>query len=389
MNMHYTEHAALSFIDLFCGCGGNSWGMSYRDDDFALKPLLAVDIDEIALATYKQNMPGAEILKADIRDVSYNDVLKIIGLTPGELGCIVASPPCQTYSRNNRLPKSKSDHRNTLYVHTLELIGGIKPLIVFMENVPEMTTFEQGKYHKDFVAKLERLDYKVLHWIVNATNYGIPQNRPRLIYLAYHHKLNALPQCPVETHGEKSHLLSKVTVEEAIGDLPLRSPNESSDKFIVDDEQISKRSSYALDLRPKRSNIVTNHLARKLSETQIERLEALKEGQAYKELPEHLKPVQGYAASYGRMWRDKPSPTLTTYLAYPGSGRFSHYAQNRVITIREALRLQSFDDDFEVLGNLIQQSTQVGNAVPPMLVRAFRKSFMNHLYEYIGQGKTK
>src|SRR5439155_14928215 len=124
--MHSVTFPQLSCIDLFCGCGGNSWGMLREDKSRQLTPLLALDIEPIALATYHENMPMVRLIQEDIRNVSSSIILKSIGLQPGELGCLIASPPCQAYSRNSRLPKDKNDHRYILYTHTLKIIEGIR-----------------------------------------------------------------------------------------------------------------------------------------------------------------------------------------------------------------------------------------------------------------------
>ena len=376
-------------VDLFSGCGGNSWGMLEHARNRPLIPILALDSEPSAVFVYRRNMPMVDVLEADIRDVAPDDILRRIGLGSGELGCLIASPPCQTYSRNNRLPKDKNDYRNTLYLQTLRMIREIRPWVVFMENVPEMATTLEGAYHKDFLANLAVLGYVARHWTVDAADYGVPQRRERLIYLAYRTEMMKIPTCPAATHGAQAALTPWVTVENAIGDLPSRLAGKGPDWFIVDDAQKLKRSGYALSLCPSGSPVVVNHFARALDDVQIARLEALGEGQAYEDLPAHIKPKQGYKASYGRLWRSKPAPTLTTYLAYPGSGRFSHFEQNRVITIREALRLQSFDDSFEVPGILADQSTLVGNAVPPLLVAAFKKIIVRDLEQFIRGTKRK
>ena len=318
----------------------------------------------------------------DIRLVEPDDILQAIGLNPGELGCIVASPPCQTYSRNNRGVKDAKDHRHTLYKPLLKLVEVIKPWSALVENVPEMETYANGKYHSDFLKELRNLGYIVQYWIVNSASYGVPQHRFRLIYLAYRREMNKIPQLPPITYGENEGLLSWVTVESAIKDLPIRNAGEKRDYFRITDTQILRRTEYAKARYSEGLQTVFNHSARSLNDTQINRLISLKEGQAYKDLPDKLRPKNGYDASYGRLWRNKPAPTLTAWLSYPGSGCFSHYEQNRVITIREALRLQSFDDNFRVFGSLLKQSALVGNAVPPLLANAFKNQIVADLEDH-------
>lgn len=366
------DRPEFACIDLFCGCGGNSWGMLSSGQTRPIAPLLALDLNETALSTYRRNMPGVTTMLEDIRQVAPRTVLSGAGLRKGELGCLVASPPCQTYSRNNRQPKDADDHRNTLYEHTLKMIAGLKPWVVFMENVPEMETVNGGAYHRDFLGRVKALGYTVGHWVVDAAEYGVPQHRNRLIYLAYRASMRALPQVPRPTHGEGAGLLPWVTVAEAIGDLPARDAGQGPDTFDAEPYPEGQASGYARERLGGQRVTVRNHAARPLNDIQLTRVRALSEGQAYAELPDEVRPANGYKASYGRLWRNRPAPTLTTYLAYPSSGRHSHYEQDRVITIREALRLQAFDDVFSVDGPLVEQSAQVGNAVPPLLAAAFR-----------------
>lgn len=373
------ESPEFSFIDIFCGCGGNSWGMKQANGARPLIPLYALDSDPAAVENYRHNIPSVEVVCEDIRLVKSQDILQTIELNPGELGCIVASPPCQTYSRNNRSFKHPNDHRHTLYKPLLKLVEAIKPWVVLVENVPEMQKYANGKYHLDFLKRLKESGYVVNHWIVNSASYGVPQQRFRLIYLAYRKEMNKIPELPAITHGEDIALLPWVTVESAIKDLPKRNAGENRDCFHVTPKQISIRTEYAKARYSEGLKIVLNHSARNLNNTQISRLLSLQEGQAYKDLPDKLRPRNGYSASYGRLWRDKPAPTLTAWLSYPGSGRFSHYEQNRVITIREALRLQSFDDNFSVFGSLLKQSALVGNAVPPILANAIKNQVVADL----------
>lgn len=376
------EFPEFSFIDLFCGCGGNSWGFQQANGARPLIPLYALDSDPVAVENYCCNIPGVEVVCEDIRFIQPGDILQAIQLNPGELGCIIASPPCQTYSRNNRGVKNANDHRHTLYKPLLKIVEAIQPWTVLVENVPEMEKYANGMYHSDFLKKLNKLGYVVRHWIVNSASYGVPQHRFRLIYLAYRKELNKVPKVPSIKHGEDKGLLPWVTVESAIKDLPKRDAGDNQDEFPITNTQILRRTEYAKARCSQGLKIVFNHSARSLNHTQINRLISLKEGQAYKDLPDKLRPKNGYDASYGRLWRNKPAPTLTAWLSYPGSGRFSHYEQNRVITIREALRLQSFDDNFRVFGSLLKQSSLVGNAVPPLLANAFKNQIAVDLEEH-------
>src|SRR5262245_53571836 len=158
-------------VDLFCGCGGNSWGMVSESNIRQLSPLLALDCNPVAMATYGWNIPSAEMLLADIRTVRPEDIMRRIGIRSGELGCLIASPPCQTYSRNNRQPKARNDLRNTLYQHVLRMIKYIRPWVVFMENVPDLLMHHDGEYHYDVLQQLSGMGYVARHWVVDAADF--------------------------------------------------------------------------------------------------------------------------------------------------------------------------------------------------------------------------
>lgn len=127
--------------------------------------------------------------------------------------------------------------------------------------------------------------------------------------------------------------------------------------------------------------VVSNHKPRKLQPTQYERLASLKPGEGLKQLPEHLRPRSGYSGAYGRLTEEMIAPTITRWVFHPGSGRWGHPRDTRVITIREAARIQSFPDDFEFVGSYNDQAGQVGNAVPPLLGRRIGEEIYRQLAE--------
>lgn len=124
---------------------------------------------------------------------------------------------------------------------------------------------------------------------------------------------------------------------------------------------------------------VSNHRPRKLQPVQHARLKSLKPGQGRADLPEAIRPRSGYSGAYGRLTEKMIAPTITRWVFHPGSGRWGHPRDTRVITIREAARLQSFPDDFVFVGTYTQQAGQVGNAVPPLLARRIGEEIMGQL----------
>ena len=124
------------------------------------------------------------------------------------------------------------------------------------------------------------------------------------------------------------------------------------------------------ELMRQRSEALRDHVTRTLNEKQFARIASIGPGEGMRELPTELRPAAGYSGAYGRLDFEMLAPTITRWVFHPGSGRFCHPREPRLLTIREAARLQSFTDDFRFTGTYIEKAHQVGNAVPPLLMRA-------------------
>ena len=371
----------FTLVDLFCGCGGYSWGFLFPDDGLARwKVLRGLDIDRNAVATFNRNI-GADI--ARVADLGREDPwchLEELDLKPGQLSCLHASPPCEAYSVNNR----KNGHgRDFRFRIALDWVEVFRPKIVTLENVLRLQEWE-----KEIRARLGALDYEVDVFVLNSVNYGVPQFRKRLYYIAYDRSLGRSPSTPISGYAHPDYLNSGqkpwITVRQAIGDLPPREAGQGPDCFTsrLDPRNPGVRArlgEYVALLRPQRGSAVANHSARVLNELMQRRVEALLPGQAIADLPKELQPRMGFRGAYGRLDPDVPAKTITTGVRGPSHGPFSHYKQNRLITIREAARLQSFSDAFVFQGGLDSQARQIGNAVPPLLATALRGKFSRAL----------
>lgn len=218
----------------------------------------------------------------------------------------------------------------------------------------------------------------VKYGVLYAPDFGVPQRRRRAFFLAS--RDNEPFVFPSPTHFEMHDSLSLfenntyVKVWEAIGDLPELQHGEGTDVGQYENLPFHSFQEWARG----ESQQIYNHIARKLQPTQYERLSSIEPGQGIKDLPEKLRPKQGYSGAYGRLTKDMIAPTITRWVFHPGSGRFGHPVTPRVITIREAARLQAFPDSFRFLGTYIQQSHQVGNAVPPLLIQNLGKAISPH-----------
>ena len=343
----------MTLVDLFAGCGGGSLGL--RDAGF--QPIAAVELDETAAASYRRNIGLAPITQ-DIRRVLGTDLVPDRREPTLVFGC----PPCQGYTTLRRgTPITATDRRRyQLISEYLRIVEELRPRHVAFENVPGMQEIRGTgigsprpvRTHprlRRLIDRLEDLGYMTAYDVVDAADHGVPQHRRRLVVIA---SRVASPRLPEKTHAVDEGLLVSRwrTVRDAIEDLPPLWPGE-----------ISGSDHY--------------HAARNHAAVVIERLSSLREGQARKDLPAQLrlkchKDHTGHFDIYGRMWWDRPAPTLTSGCTNVTRGRFAHPEQPRAITIREAMRLQSFEDDAQLDGGHEAMALQIGNAVPPVLASA-------------------
>ena len=276
----------------------------------------------------------------------------------GHKKILVGCAPCQPFSAYNK-SKRNQDDKWKLLDNFSDLISKVEPDIVSMENVPNLTTFREGKIYQDFVDQLKS-DYIVTECPrVSCLDYGIPQHRKRLVLFAS--KCGEIELLPA-THTPNEYK----KVEDVISDLE---PLEAG--------QTSQKDPY--------------HKASGLSELNLQRIRASKQGGTWRDWPAELvaqchKQESGnsYSSIYGRMKWDAPSPTITTQCYGFGNGRFGHPKQNRAISLREAARLQTFPDDYEFVPpdephSITTISRFIGNAVPVKLARVIAGSIKRHL----------
>jgi DNA (cytosine-5)-methyltransferase 1 len=376
-------------IDLFCGCGGISAGL--REAGFFI--LAGSDIEPNYICTFRHNFPEAQPITDDLSALSPLKFMDRLGLEPGELDLLAGGPPCQGFSKNVPRKNRFLDLPNNLLVRTfIEYVEALQPKVVLMENVAEMKNGFDQTYTQEILSRLGADGYTVSYSVLNAADYGVPQRRRRAFFLA--HKLRTSLDFPLPTHaraetresdslsfpwmGSKRH----VTVWEAIGDLPSVSHEDARKEYLYCCEPFTEYQ----DMMRKGRKTVSNHTPRTLAPTQYERLASIEPGEGIKDLPDHLRPKSGYSGAYGRLTKDMVAPTITRWVFHPGSGRFGHPQDIRVITIREAARLQGFPDDFEFTGTYTQQAGQLGNAVPPLLVRKIGQAILEQMSYTRGSG---
>lgn len=360
------KNKVLKSIDLFCGAGGLSEG--FKQAGFTV--LAANDFDSYSASTFKIANPNVKFIDGPIQSIKADDFLSITGLKVGELDCLAGGPPCQAFSVYNH-QRGMHDERSGLFREYLRIVKGLLPKWVVMENVTGMQSVDNGKAIKEIHEGLEKLGYNnVSSRILKAENYGVPQERRRLIFIA--NRVGVDIAWPDISHdGVKNQF---VTIENAIGDLPYLE-NGDGDEISSYKQPVVESSKYQRLLRGN-SQYVYNHVAPKLSEINMKRVEIIPIGGSWRDLPINLLPAgmqkakrSDHTKRYGRLNPNGLSSTILTKCDIHW-GCFIHPYQNRAITVREAARLQSFPDRFVFHGPRTEQYRQVGNAVPPLLAKA-------------------
>ena len=347
-------------IDLFAGVGGLSLGFEMR----GFNVLVANEYDKSIAAAYIENHKNTKMIVGDITSL---DLKEVFGPYTGKIDVVIGGPPCQGFSQKGQR-KTIHDERNFLFKYYVAVVELVKPKYFVMENVPNLLTAEGGYFFKEIEELFNKMGYSLEHGVLNASDYGVPQNRRRAIIIG---KLNGVaPKLP-EPQNEK------VTIWDAISDLAYLQSGEGTDK---QEYRNAPESKYQKLLRGD-STTLYNHIATKHSPLALERLAMIPPNAGKEVLPKEHLTKSIYSGTWTRMRKDEISVTITTRFDTPSSGKFTHPFLDRAITVREAARIQSFPDDFRFVGNKGSQMKQVGNAVPPLLAAAIAKVIMNDIKE--------
>ena len=319
------------FIDLFSGAGGLLRGFM----DAGFSPEFSVEVWEPAILTHNRNYPNIPVWNRDIRTIQNSEIEKY----KGKVDLIVGGPPCQGFSTiGKRLVK---DPRNELVFEFIRFVNVIQPKVFLMENVRGLLSSNNGVIKDAITAEFDSIGYDVIHEVICAADYGVPQMRYRVLFLGIRKDLGIKPCFPAKTHNKDSYS----TVGDVIMDL------------------VGKENEFP------------NHVPMKHNEIVTKRIACIKEGEGIPDegLPEDVAKgsrsdytenrIKNFSHVYKRLSRNKPATTMV-----PGHNAFPlHPTENRSLTVREAARIQTFPDDVIFEGNRQNQCIQVGNAVPVKL----------------------
>lgn len=344
-----------SVVDVFCGAGGLTHGFVRQ----GFNVVAGIDNNIDCKFPYERNNRTSFMHKS-VYDMEANEIESLF--VPGQPKILVGCAPCQPFSKYTH----KREYRDKwdLVIKFAELILKVKPDVFSMENVPALVTYKKGEVFDKFIDMLQPCYPTRIWWdIVNAQDYGAPQNRRRLVVLGS--KLGGIELLP-RTHepGER------VSVDDCISQLPPIQAGEVCERDPL-------------------------HRSQGLTPINLERIRQSRPGGTWRDWEEHLRAPchrratgQTYSSVYGRMRSDRPSPTITTQAYSFGTGRFGHPSQDRALSLREMALLQTFPNEYEFLDceksvvSLKLVGKLIGNAVPVLLAEHIAESIEKHLEEH-------
>lgn len=383
--MNQSQKLGPTVLELFAGAGGMMLGL----EEAGFTTLLANEVHAHPCMTLRRNFPETPVVEGSIRDFSASQLFRAAGYDRmPEVDLIAGGPPCQGFS--NAGMKDPSDPRNTLIGDFIRIVNEVRPRGFLLENVTGLINLRRGRLWDNVAQELDGLGYKFHVAVLHAADYGVPQMRKRLIVLGARDE--APPPHPDPTHAPAMSgelrlfgpAETYVNCGEALGDIPTIAPGVT--RISYDIEPVTK---YQKRMRSGSTRLL-NHVASKHNARTVEYLSLFPPGGTTLDLPIHLRTgKQGVQ----RWPLDGLARTVTT-----APEDFIHPTVNRIPTIRELARIQSFPDRFEFMGqrtagnqqrrlSYCSQSQQVGNAVPPLLAEAVGKAIISH-FELGGQTNT-
>ena len=399
----------MRIIDLFSGAGGLTFGFYYRKkgNRFVRNRknsfVFANEFDSHAAKAFTLNYPDIKMLNQDIKTLDEQFIKELIGNDPVDL--IIGGPPCQSFST---VGQRIYDEKAMLYEEYLRILSIAQPKMFLFENVKGILSMRETFYKTDsdgniiyevtknkntgrerkkpivdhygrkvidiisekFATINDHLGYTISKQVLNAVDYGVPENRERVFIVGIRNDLDINWEFPPPLSSEK------ITIKEAISDLPPVSENEEVTEYTT-----PPTNSYQTLMRYG-SKSLTCHFCGEYGDKIRTVIRNVKQGQGKDDfnlliskglIEEKYKLTSGYSNTYGRLIESQPSTTITNNLSTPSSLRCIHYSQDRALTPREGARIQSFPDWFSFEGDKVHITTQIGNAVPPLLAIEFAK----------------
>ena len=347
-----------NIVDLFCGAGGFTIGFEMN----GFNSVLAIDKWDDAVNTYNINRGGKEALSIDINDFT-NEMIEE-RMKNVEIDGVIGGPPCQGFSMVGK--REAGDERNSLYLQYVRFVKKIKPSFFILENVKGLLSLEKGLYKDDIVKRFSELGYNVCYKLLRASDYGVPQSRERVFFVGLKKEIFDNEFFDFNKIEKKK----VVTTYDALCDLPLYDNGDNMNQY-----KCGPKNSFQKLMRSGSNSLTNNEITMHTKQT-INIISMICDGGTIRDLPEEYYKVRNYNAAFKRMNSKLPSGTIDC-----GHRNYFHYSDNRIPTVRESARIQSFPDKYFFTGTKGSQYTQVGNAVPVLLASAIAKVIRQYLEE--------
>lgn len=381
----------LTVLDLFSGPGGMSLGIkAARNQNFRFKVVVANDYDRAVRSTYTKNHGDVEFVPGSITDESTKkEIVAAVRRQTGgtRVDVVTGGPPCKGFSLENKMTRNMDNPMNHLITHYADMIRRVRPAAFIMENVPGIFAMRGGAVVKSLIRDFGSMGYRnAAAWLLNAADYGVPQARKRAFIVGSKSR-DGIAR-PEKTHGspeevaENPALAPHVKLDEAICDLPRIGAGRispSGDSYATEPKSALQKAMRA------RSRRVTNHVVTKNTPPVIDRIKAVPPGGNWSDVPVELMRADGkysklglaHSMIYKRLLKDRPSVTITNFR----KAMIIHPTQHRLLSVREAARIQTFPDHFEFEGGMSNMQQQVSDAVPVMLAKRVGDAVLHHMYE--------
>lgn len=351
-------------LDVFAGCGGLTEGLLSAGVDV----VASVELHPQAALSHAFNHPSTSIFVGDIREWDYSLMDRELRVRErDQLDIVVGGPPCQGFSSAGK--KQQLDPRNSLFRAYADVVERYRPRIFLLENVPGFRSMFGGSTYREALMTFHKLGYETVDDVVRAADYGVPQTRQRFILVGW------LPD-EAKPFELTPTVEQAVTAQDALADIDFLEPGFEANRY----RRRANISPFAVDRRAN-SDFLFNHLATRHRERAVRIMSEIAEGGSIRDVDPLVRSAKRTMSRLSR--RD----LAKTVLSLPDD--MIHYKHNRVLTVRENARLQTFDDDFVFFGKRtsgfverrvdVPQYTQVGNAVPPLLGRAFGRALTRSL----------
>lgn len=384
----------FTVLDLYSGPGGLSKGiMGAKFKGLTFQVITATDYDYDTGETYKANHPNVDFILGDISlEKTKKEILNSIKKSTGstKIDVVIGGPPCRGFSQANTVTRHKSNPLNNLPFEFIDMVKRTKPFAFIMENVPGMLSLNKGKVLANIIESFQKLGYEnTTYWLLDAADYGVPQFRKRTFIIGS--KNNTVPLIPPNpTHGNDPSLLPYIALSKVLSDLPAIPIGKSEPKLRYYKDH--PKNEFQIKLR-KKLKIIKNHQATVSTDLILKRFKTIPQGGNWQNIPKHLIQINGKYKSlkntqsmiYRRLSLSAPAVTITNFR----KAMLIHPTQNRLLSVREAARIQTFPDNYKFKGPLHSMQQQVSDAVPLQLSTAVGNSMLKHMTKSLNFVKIK